>query len=141
MRIEWTPSLSVGIESIDRHQRDLYAAADQLATAAVAGDGELEALVRRLLETARAQFAAEERLLHAAGAPAVVRHAHEHERFLSDLTTIADQLARGDRAAVERLDVPRFVGAWITSHVTRSDRDLVRAGRSGTARPGKPASA
>lgn len=145
MRIEWAPSLSVGIEEIDRHQRDLFAAADRLVSAAGAGDGELEALVRKLLETARAQFAAEERWLRAANEPAVVRHAHEHQRFLADLLSIADQLARGDRAAVDRLDVARFVGAWITLHVTRSDRDVARAARAAAGRAGafpvKPASA
>jgi hemerythrin-like metal-binding protein len=135
MRIEWTPSLSVGIEDIDQRQRELYAAAARVAAGAKAGDRELEALVRGLLETARAQFAAEERLLHAAGEAAVVRHAHEHRRFLSDLGTIADQLARGDRAMVERLDLPRFVGAWIDTHVTRSDRDLLRASHVAHARP------
>ncbi len=138
MPIEWTPSLSVGIEEIDRHQRDLYAAADRLVSAAGASDVELEGLVRRLLETARAQFAAEERWLRAADEPAVVRHAHEHRRFLDDLLAIADQLARGERAAVDRLDVAGFVGTWITLHVTRSDRDVARAAAGAGAFPVKP---
>lgn len=128
MRIEWTPSYSVGIDEIDRHQRDLCAAAQRIVGAAGARDGELEALVRKLLETASAMFTAEERFLRAAGEPTLVRHAHEHRRFLEDLGAIADQLARGERAAVERLDVARFVGTWITSHVTHSDRDIERAG-------------
>jgi hemerythrin-like metal-binding protein len=136
MRIEWTPSLSVGIDEIDRHQRDLCAAAERLVGAAGARDGELEALVRRLLEIARAQFAAEERCLRDADAPALVRHAHEHRRFLDDLGAIADQLARGERAAVDRLDVARFVGTWIASHVKHSDRDVERAARTAAGRAG-----
>lgn len=144
MSIEWTPSVAVGIEEIDRQQRELYAAAGRLVAATGAGDGELEALVRRLLETAREQFEAEERCLADAGDAALVRHAREHQRFLEDLAIIAEQLAEGRRDAVERLDVARFVGAWIAAHVTRSDRDLVRAGKAGArgrAFPAKPASA
>lgn len=128
MRIEWTPSYSVGIDEIDRHQRDLCAAAQRLVAASGTRDGELEAIVRKLLEIARAQFAAEERFLRAASEPTLVRHAHEHRRFLDDLGAIADQLSRGERAAVDRLDVARFVGTWITSHVTHSDRDVERVG-------------
>ncbi len=126
MRIEWTSYLSVGIDEIDHHQRELYAAADQVVSAARESDRNLEALVRRLIEVAGAQFAAEERWLRDASAPAIVRHAHEHRRFVEDLTVAADQLARGDRAAVDALDLARFVPTWISSHVSGSDRDLAR---------------
>lgn len=136
MRIEWTPSFSVGIDEIDRHQRDLCTAAQRLVSAGGTRDGELETLVRKLLEIARALFAAEERFLRAAEEPTLVRHAHEHRRFLEDLGAIADQLSRGERAAVERLDVARFVGAWIASHVTYSDRDVERAAHAAAGRAG-----
>ena len=128
--MEWTPTLSVGIEEIDRHQRDLCAAAGQLVSSARSGNGELEARIRRLHEAARVQFAVEERWLREASDPAVVRHAHEHRRFLDDLSGIAEQLARGQRAAVDALDVGTFVSVWIGAHVSRSDRDLVRAARA-----------
>ncbi len=126
MRIEWTPYLSVGIDEIDRQQRDLYAVAEQVVEATRDGDRKLENLVRRLIEVASAQFAAEERWMRSAGAPAIVRHAHEHRRFVEDLTAAADQLARGERAAVDALDLARFVPTWISSHVSGSDRDLAR---------------
>lgn len=136
MRIAWTPSLSVGIEEIDRRQRGLYEAANGLVAAAGAGNGELEARVRRLLDHARSQFEAEERWLVDAKDPAIVRHAHEHRRFLEDLEGIAAQLARGQREAVDALDVRTFVPAWIGAHVSRSDRDLVRARRAANGRNG-----
>ncbi len=130
MRIEWTPYLSVGIDEIDSHQKDLFAAAESVVAAARGSDRELETLVRRLIEVANAQFAAEERWMRAASAPAIVRHAHEHRRFVEDLTAVADQLARGERAAVDALDLARFVPTWISSHVSGSDRDLARLART-----------
>ncbi len=126
MRIEWTPYLSVGIDEIDRQQKELYTAAERVVAAVRGSDRELETLVRRLLEIANAQFAAEERWMRAASAPAIVRHAHEHRRFVEDLAVAADQLARGERGAVDALDLARFVPTWISSHVSGSDRDLAR---------------
>lgn len=127
--IEWTPSLSVGIAEIDGHQRDLYAAAQRVVAGAGTGDRELEALVLRLVEAARTLFAAEERVLQEAVAPTLVRHAHEHQRFLQDLAGVAENLARGERKAVNALDLARFVPSWLSSHLSRSDRDLARLAR------------
>jgi len=134
MRLEWTPSHSVGIEEIDEHQRNLYGEADRLVAAAGSENGELEAQVRRLLEVARAQFSAEERWLREGHEPAIVRHAHEHRRFLDDLVGIADQLARGLRPEVDALDLGEFVSTWIGSHASWSHPDLRRAGRERNAR-------
>ncbi len=127
--IEWSPSLSVGNAEIDRHQRDLYMAAQRVVAGAGAPDGELEALVHRLVEAARTLFAAEERVLEEARAPTLVRHAHEHQRFLQDLAGVAESLARGERATVDALDLPRFVPSWLATHLARSDRDLARFAR------------
>ncbi len=124
MRLEWTPYLSVGIDEIDRQQKELFAAAESVVSAVRGSNRELETLVRRLVEVANAQFAAEERWMRAESAPAIVRHAHEHRRFVEDLTVVAEQLARGERAAVDALDLARFVPTWISSHVSGSDRDL-----------------
>ncbi len=133
MSIEWNPSLSVGIDEIDRQQRDLYAAAQRVVAAARADDRQLEKVVLALLDCARAQFATEERWLRAASAPTFVRHAHEHHRFVQDLAAVAEHLARGDRAAVDALDLARFIPSWLSSHVARSDRDLAQLARAGAA--------
>jgi hemerythrin-like metal-binding protein len=139
MSIQWIPSLSVGVEEIDAKQRELHSAADGIVAAAGAGDREREAALRRLLETARALFAEEERLLASAQDLALVRHSHEHRRFTEDLAVTLEQLARGDRAAVDALDLGGFVGAWVASHVARSDRELARI--AGAARARSPVAA
>lgn len=87
------------------------------------GRRELPALAEELLSTARRQFAAEERRLRDGRAPSLLRHAHEHERFLADLTALAGLAAQGDDAGLAALRPERWIPAWLTAHA-RTDRDL-----------------
>lgn len=137
MRIEWTPTLSTGVEDVDRHQRDLLAAAERVAAATTAPNVVLESALRRLLEVARDQFAAEERWLRGAGDPALVRHELEHRRFLADVGGAAEHLARAQRASVDALDLAGFVSGWLSAHLADCDRALAQAARG--ERPGRPA--
>ena len=132
MRIQWTPSLSVGIEDIDRLQRDFFAAADRVTRATTAADVVYEAALRSLLEIACAQFSAEERWLREAGEPTLARHELEHRRFLADVATYANQVAEGKRGNVDALHLSSFVADWVTAHVAGADRDLARAARAAT---------
>jgi hemerythrin len=129
MRIDWTPSLQTGVDEVDRYQRDVFAAVERVARATTAPDVVLESALRRLLDAASTQFAAEERWLRGAGDPALVRHEFEHRRFLSDVAAAAEQLARGDRIAVDALDLTAFVSGWLAAHVADCDRELARAAR------------
>lgn len=130
MRIQWTPSLSTGIEEVDRHQRELFGAVERVAAAPTAPDVVLESALRRLHDVALGQFAAEERWLRAAADPALVRHELEHRRFLSDVAEAADQLARGDRASVDALGLAAFLAGWLAAHVAGCDRELAHAARA-----------
>jgi hemerythrin-like metal-binding protein len=132
MRIQWTPSMSVGIEEIDRLQREFFAAAERVSRATTATDVVFEAALRSLLEVACTQFAAEERWLREASEPSLPRHELEHRRFLADLASYANQVAQGQRARVDALRLSGFVGDWIAAHVSGADRDLARAARTAT---------
>jgi hemerythrin-like metal-binding protein len=142
MRIEWTPSLSTGVEDVDRNQRQLLAAVERVAGATTAPNIVLESALRHLLEVAREQFAAEERWLRSAGDPSLVRHELEHRRFLADVGGAAERLARAQRASVDALDLAGFVSGWLAAHLDESDRALARAARAAQpSRPGAPARA
>jgi hemerythrin-like metal-binding protein len=140
MRIDWTPSLQTGVEEVDRYQRDVFAAFERVARATTAPDVVLESALRRLLDAASTQFAAEERWLQDAGDPALVRHELEHRRLLTDVAAAAEQLARGERAAVDALDLTAFVSGWLAAHVADCDRELARAARAVAGSPpeGRP---
>jgi hemerythrin-like metal-binding protein len=130
MRIQWTPSLSVGIDEIDRLQRDFFAAAERVTRTTTATDVVFEAALRSLLDVACTQFAAEERWLREAADPSLPRHELEHRRFLADLASYANQVSHGQRAGVDALRLSGFVADWVAAHVSGVDRDLARAART-----------
>jgi hemerythrin-like metal-binding protein len=132
MRIQWTPSLSVGIEEVDLLQQELFAAADRVTRTTTATDIVFEAALRSLLDVASKQFAAEEQWLREAGDPSLSRHELEHRRFLADLATYAGHVSGGRRASVDALHLSGFVADWIAAHVAGADRDLARAVRAAT---------
>lgn len=130
MRIQWTPSLSVGIDEVDALQRDFFVAAERLAGSVTASDAVFEAALRALADVARAQFAAEERWLREAAEPSLPRHELEHRRFLDDLVSYSTQLARGQRAGLDALRLANWVNDWILAHMAGADRDLAKAVRA-----------
>jgi len=112
---------------IDSLRKELLRDAEQLVAAV---DGrrhrELLALAGKLLATAREQFLAEERRLREARAPSLVRHAGEHERFLTDVGAIVALAAKGDTDGVVALRPERFIPDWLSAHA-RTDQDLAAA--------------
>jgi hemerythrin len=110
---------------IDALRRDLLRGAESLvaAAASAAPPAEVARLTQALLEIARAQFAAEEQRLGAARSLTLVRHAHEHQRFLADLEALAATAARGNAAALRALRPERWIPEWLAAHAG-TDRDL-----------------
>ena len=129
MRIQWTPSLSVGIDEIDRLQRDFFAAAERVTRTTTATDVVFEAALRSLLDVACTQFAAEERWLREAADPSLPRHELEHRRFLADLASYANQVSHGQRAGRRRAPPLRLRGGL---------GRRPRLGRGPRPRPGGP---
>jgi hemerythrin len=124
MNAQWT-AIACPDAHIDALRKDLLRGADAvvLAAARAAPPAELARLAQALLETARAEFEAEERRLRAARSLTLVRHATEHERFLSDLAALAATAARGNAVAVRALRPERWIPEWLSAHAG-TDRDL-----------------
>jgi hemerythrin len=139
MRIEWTPSLSTGVEDVDRNQRQLLAAVARGAGAPTAPNIVPASALRHPVEVAREPSAAEERWLRRAGDPPLVRHELAHRRSRADVGGAAERLARGQRASVDALDLAGFVSGGLAAHLDDSDRALARAARAAQpSRPGAP---
>lgn len=124
MDAQWTALAFPDARLASLHQ-ELLRDAEALVTAAArpAATGELAQLALSLLDTARVQFEAEERRLRAGRARSLVRHAHQHQRFLSDLTALATTAARGDAAGLRALRPERWIPDWLVAHAG-TDREL-----------------
>ncbi|MGC3999219.1 MAG: hypothetical protein QM767_17985 [Anaeromyxobacter sp.] len=120
---EWTavtcPDATIDVlrkQFADQAER-LLAAVGKATPHVIAG------LASRLLETSQQLFEREERRLAEGKASSLVRHAHEHGRFLADLAELAELAQSGDAAGLETLRPQRWLKSWIAAHA-RTDKDL-----------------
>jgi len=129
MNSAWTQTsaTAAGFDAIDTLQIALFRSAAQLAEAARARRAEeARAHVAQVAELARSLFAQEERLLREANSLSFERHARQHDRFLSDLEVVGEELERRGVGALAELQVANHVVAWLEAHVGQTDRDLDR---------------
>ena len=123
MNQEWTAVVCPDTK-IDALRKAMLRDAERLVSALGSGQhGALAGLAQQLFATAREQFEAEERRLKEAGAPSLVRHAREHQRFLADLGAMISLASRGDATGVVALKPDRWIPEWLSAHA-RTDRDL-----------------
>jgi hemerythrin len=121
MHSSCTPAASPELESL---REELFVRAECFLEAVDARRlPELPELLRRLAAAARAQFTAEERLLEAARAPSLVRHAQEHAKFLSDLEVLAEHARRERMDGLDALRPAAWLTAWLAAH-GGTDREL-----------------
>ena len=131
MWIQWHSGHAVGIDSIDAKQRDLLHRTNRLVETVRAGRVD-EAVTRLelLRVAAEAQFLDEEARLREAGSRSLARHAHEHERFLSDLDELVDGVMRRGLPALQEVRFTSWLPRWIDIHVARTHGDLASLGTS-----------
>jgi hemerythrin len=121
MHAKWTAAAPAPLDTL---REALFVRAECFLEALDGGRrAELPALVERVADAARAQFAAEERMLEETRAPSLVRHAQEHAKFLADLEVIADHARRHDEAGLDALRPSAWLMAWLAAH-GMTDRDL-----------------
>lgn len=119
--IEWSPSLSVGIESIDGQHRVLVAYINQLSDAIARGQsaGVLGQVLAGLDGYTRIHFRHEERLFAMYGWDEGPEHAEGHRAFERQLEEFRRRFAAGDAALAP--EVLRFLIQWLTEHILLDD--------------------
>jgi hemerythrin len=118
------PCIAAAPRELESLREELFVRAECFLEALDAGRrAELPGLLQRLTAAARAQFAAEERLLAETRAPSLVRHAQEHAKFLSDLEVLADHAGREGAEGLDALRPAAWLTAWLAAH-GGTDREL-----------------
>ncbi len=122
MALQWTDSLSVGIESIDRQHQQLVQILTKLETAAHSGErrGVLTQGVTDLVIYTQTHFKAEERLLEEQAYPGAPAHKAEHAAFMRSLAQFQRDLP-GGRASLA-LDLVQFLSEWLRTHINGTDK-------------------
>lgn len=122
----WSELFETGVELIDSQHKVLVSLTNQLAEAAVAGDGpQVLEVLEQLKNYAAYHFAAEEAWSVEAGQPpqALIAHRATHEGFLDQVLRFADGLSADLQQA---LALHKFLSAWLISHILGDDRNMVQ---------------
>ena len=121
--IQWTPDMSVGVESLDNDHKLLLSLVNQLDEAVRAGRGEeqVAGVLESLLDYTAFHFEREQALMEACGYPDADAHTHTHQVLKTQVMHIRERyLANPD--TIHDREVLAFLKNWLTSHIMGRDK-------------------
>jgi hemerythrin len=123
--LEWTESLSVGVEEIDEQHRELFRRAGRLLDGLRRGEAdEIAALIEYLHEYAVTHFGAEEAFMREKRYAGYARHKAEHDGFISKLLAVAGEHDRKGAGAFLAVKMSHWLAQWLENHVSVTDAEL-----------------
>ncbi|MBI5644093.1 MAG: hemerythrin family protein [Deltaproteobacteria bacterium] len=125
MAIEWSKSLSTGLEWQDNQHKELFKRISSLLDAMNIGLGkeEVARLFKFLDEYFVVHFDSEEQAMNKYNFPASALHIAEHMRFIEDVDLIKKECRDGISTA-SVIKVQRLVVDWLINHIGGIDRAL-----------------
>ncbi len=120
----WQDSYSISVPEIDDQHKNLFALADTLHRAALAGEAQqdLNELLGRLLVSSQQHFATEERLMASSEFPRYAQHKRQHDLFVGKAVSLSREFEAGEADLVGK--VLPFLSRWMSHHITNVDRML-----------------
>lgn len=119
---EWSPKLSVGLETVDRQHRMLIGYINELDEA-VSQRKHMDTLRRIMIglrNYTKVHFAFEEAMFKVYTYEQGADHTHGHRSFVAAIAQFEDRQASGDPAvAVQLLE---FLKAWLSDHILIEDK-------------------
>jgi hemerythrin len=124
--IEWSPSLSVGVERVDGQHQDLVKAFNALQDAMLEGKGSDQVLstLRFLGEYARKHFSTEESLMRIHDYPGLDEHRAAHESFRADVARLLEETEATRHRIAKTMQVSRRLLDWFFTHIGDMDRKM-----------------
>lgn len=126
MSLEWTESLSVGVDIIDEQHKELFRRFGDLVDACHEGHGKekITELLRFLDGYVVFHFGEEEKLMQHYGYPGIASHQHEHTSFINRLQHLKQNIdAQGPTQTLVTQTV-RMLLNWIVKHIKSVDLEL-----------------
>ena len=118
---QWTAAYTVGVRQIDAEHKRLFALAENLHQAMLAGQGKavLQDLLASLVAYTSYHFAHEEHLMQRVGYPDYRQHLAQHEQLRSRVQEMQARAASGEMTMT--IELMRFLSEWLKSHIPTSD--------------------
>ena len=123
--LEWSNSMSVGLERIDNEHRKLIDIINDVSDA-IRDDkaGEItEWVLSDMTDYTEYHFSTEEVLMKENAYPKAAEHIKEHEEFKAKLRELQEQykLMKGSVSMI----ILRFLKEWLVRHILDTDKELV----------------
>lgn len=140
MAIEWSESLSTGVDWQDTQHKELFRRINALLDAMNVGLGkeEISKLFDFLDEYFVVHFDAEEKAMHQCGYANTLAHLAEHTRFIEDVSSLAQEAHEGITTSL-LIKVQRRVVDWLINHIGGIDKGLGAAILKAAGKAGEPA--
>ncbi len=118
----WNEKYRLHVKDMDDQHRVLIGLVGQLDDAMREGQGKqtLGLILERLVDYTKVHFAAEERLMKAAGYPEYQEHKIIHAKMTSKVMDLERQFKDGK--AMLTLDVMKFLTDWLQKHILGTDK-------------------
>lgn len=130
MYIEWTESLSVGVETIDKQHRELFDTVNKFMEAMGQNRGKVSVIetLEFLEKYVVVHFGTEEKYMDRTGYPHSKAHKREHNAFVNEFQDIKDRFLGHNKPTYLTLQVEighRLV-KWLLDHISENDITLGR---------------
>ena len=118
---QWRQQYAVNVEEIDHEHQGLFAAAERMHQAMLAGLGKqvLQDLLAKLVSYTCVHFAHEEQLMERVGYPGLNEHRAQHLDLRSRLELLRKRAAAGE--VTMTIEVAQFLIEWLKQHTATSD--------------------
>jgi len=134
----WTANYALGVGEIDREHQHLFALAEEMHQAMMAGKG--KQIVMHLLDEMLAytgqHFAHEEELMERSGFPDREPHLRQHEELRTQVRAKRARALAGE--VTMTIEAMQFLMSWLKGHILASDcriADFLRQQETALRRP------
>ncbi len=119
---EWTPGLSVGLDSVDRQHRLLIGYINELSDAVDNGRSSLslQKVLERLRNYTKVHFAYEEAMFQVYRYEEASDHAHAHHAFVHMIEECETRQSKGEASVAA--DLLKYLKTWLAEHILVEDK-------------------
>jgi hemerythrin len=119
--VEWSDTLSVGIEEIDEQHKVLVDLVNKMHEAIHQRHGSdvVISILSDLADYTRIHFAVEESLMRILNYPGYEAHKEIHEELLGAVADLQEKVATGKKSI--GFELMHFLKTWLTKHIMEED--------------------
>jgi len=128
MAVQWTQSMTTGVEVLDKQHQVLIAKLNELVDAmqSRAGDAKVREILAFTATYAVKHFALEESHMAQVNCPVAAQNKQAHAQFLKRFGEIKAKVDAEGVTATTSIETMRELSNWITNHIRTIDATLAK---------------